>query len=307
MRICALTIVLSSIFFGLLAFSSCRKEELRFITEKESQVSTGASNRDDQMDFSPCGLQDSNSISITYRRKDGSLAPAICFSESALFTVLKNAGLSDKDVKIYLKNAFYAAKSARPALTLDIGLLIAEGYLLPADYVVDCFAMSALGRQDYPLSAAYATEMVQAIQFKGDQRTDFIDYYTIRQAHSGSGCPLVKEPGFSGVRFFNTATHAAKTVNIPSLDSLRVIFRQAGFTREETESNMAGIMNGAWSIFAVWNLFQTKLVPVLPAVKEIKFQPNAKNWRLSQIGIGLYASDASIESFYYARGDAKIE
>ena len=293
---------------------SCQKENLSFTPEIQISdavlLQDGASDRGPQADFAPCGLQDSNSVSITYRLKNGSMSPALCFTESELLSVMVKAGLNPTEAQKHLKSLFYTSESADPALARYIGTLISKGYPIPNDYMNNCFIVSAFGRQDYPLDAVpaapkYATGPV--VIWNGNPKSGFIDFYTIRQAISGSGCNLIRESGFTGVRFLNTVTRATKTVNIPSLDSLRMVFNRAGFSPTDTETTMTDLMNGKISIRSVWEMYQKQLVPALPTAKKLKLQADARDWRLSQIGIGLYASDASIESFYYAKGDARIE
>jgi|GEM_PF-1435184 len=298
----------------LLNAYSCQKENLVFPSEIQLSdaviLQDGVEERSPQADFSPCGLQDSNSVAITYRLKNGSLAPAWCFTESELYIILVKAGLDPVEAKNRLQSLFYYPEKSRPDLTQYIGSLIAKGYPLPGDRLPNCFIISAFGRMDYPLNRTPLAPKYPAapiVLSSGNPLPGFIDYYTIRQSKSGSGCSLIRESGFTGVRFLNTITRATKTVNIPSIDSLRMVFYQAGISKENTETTMNNLMQGTLSIRTVWEMYQKQLVPALPLAKKLKLQEDARNWRLSQIGIGLFALDESVESFYYAKGDARME
>jgi hypothetical protein len=302
-------------------FFACRKDSLNTFSNDTiygMELTTpidlndgGVEDRNRGTENSPCFALDSNAVSITFRLKNGNLATPICFSESDLVPILIKANMSGDAARAFLKEVFYTIGSTCPQKSNQLGNHIIKGYNLPADYNTKCFIVSILGRKDCTLNdpglnPKYAVPAPLITQ-SGVKNYAYIDHYTLRQARaSDNGCALIREGGFSGVRFRNKVTRESRTVNIPSLDSLYRIFIQAGISEAEITTTMTSVMRGEMSMRAVWELYQNRLVPALPTAKSLKKLSNLAEWRLEQVGIGLFDSNGTIESFYYAKGDGPV-
>lgn len=237
-----------------------------------------------------------NFVSIRYRVAKGGVSSPMCFTETVLNEILLNAGNSGSQAQSYLKDIFQNDKTATPQLANLIGYSIGMGYELPADYLPECFSINAIGRDDYPGEGSWITDCAPG----------FINQYTVRQAKASNGCPLILEGGFSGIRLKNKITGEIVTLAFSSLfDDFMVPLMDSGFSSEQTDGVVQDIMNGAYSMREVWNLFQFKIVPNLSAVQSIPSE-ELNDWELWHVGIGIYAGDFSVVSFYFAQGSAPV-
>lgn len=130
----------------------------------------------------------------------------------------------------------------------------------------------------------------------------------VRQAKTTAGYPLILQSGFSGLRFRNQCTQALATFTFPNtLDGFVKMLREAGFSAESANMVVANITAGKYSIRQVWDLFQLRVAPRLPFVKNLLSGNSAQCWRLSQVGIGLYNAKFNTASFYFAQGNGALK
>ena len=290
----------------LLLLCSCAKDPMPSLSEQSLRpenhfakpvlllpAAADRSEDENSCDNIPAG---SSFVSIRYRLNNGGISPPLCFDETELKNVLLNSELTESQVDVYIERLFYDDKKATPELAFEVGALIASCYTLPHGYLPDCYSINAMGRSDYP---------GDAFQRLG-RASGFMDCYTVRQAKAKGGCQIILEGGFSGIRLKNKSTGAIETIAFTSsLDDLIEPLIASGFSEGQAEKVAQDIMWGKYSIRQVWDIFQFRVAPNLPFVQNLS-DSEVDDWELWHAGIGVYAADGSVLSFYFAQGHAPL-
>jgi hypothetical protein len=292
--------------YALLFLCSCTKDQmpapLESLTVTASRSSTSifllsetAEKMDSETSCENIPFEE-NFVSIRYRIAEGGVSPPLCITETELNDILLKAGYSQSEAEFYLKSLFQNDTTATPQLANLIGNCIYLAYPLPADYIPECFSINAIGREDYPGQGSWLTDCAPG----------FIDQYTVRQAKAGNGCQLVLEGGFSGIRLKNKITGQILTLAFSSsLNDFIEPLMVSGYNPGQAEGVVQGILYGKYSMREVWNLFQFSIAPNLPVVQSIPPE-ELDDWELWHVGIGIYAGNSTIVSFYFAQGNAPV-
>lgn len=295
-----------ALFFAVV-LSNCQKDELLqpsnlFALDAEGTI-THEMAEDRSGDMVACDNipPQTNFVSLVFGNLNGGSVAPFCLTEQELIAILRSAGRNAEQAADFVSRLFYRADASTPLLTRELGEMVAKVYELPADANKNAFSVDAMGRMDYP---ANSTTNVSG---QSGPVPGFIDFYTVRQAQSGSTAPAPQLPGFSGLRFRNSCTGQKITFTFPqTFEGMQNLFISAGFTPKETGIVMRNLMRGNYSIREVWNLFQVRLAPQLSITKDLLARPDADCWRLYHVGIGVYNPGPTIGSFYFAQGDGAL-
>jgi hypothetical protein len=234
-------------------------------------------------------------VNIRFRLDNGEVSSPMCFSEAQLQELLLSNEVPDSQVNIYLKHLFYEDKAATPELAYLVGAAIANAYPLPPTFLPNCYSINVIATSDYP-GDTYSN---------GGCPPGFIDQYTVRQAKSGGG-QCILEAGFSGIRLRHKYTGQIVTIAFAALDDLTDPLIASGLSPEQAFDVSQNIMQGKYSIRQVWNLFQFRITPNLNFVQNLP-EEELSDWKLLHIGIGIFAADGSVLSFYFAIGDVPLQ
>lgn len=299
-------ILFCAFYLALVALlSGCQKEQDYNNRETSGAYQVGLSVEDRAAAVSCENIPpQTNFVTVTFNEAEtGRPLPAACFTEQELLGRLQTGGgVNQEKIGTLLSNLFYKAEASTPAKVADLAPFLAESFDPLAGAVAGSFNIDVMGRMDYP-----ALPNTGSLAFAGPA-PGFIDFYTVRQAKTTAGYPLILQSGFSGLRFRNQCTQALATFTFPNtLDGFVKMLREAGFSAESANMVVANITAGKYSIRQVWDLFQLRVAPRLPFVKNLLSGNSAQCWRLSQVGIGLYNAKFNTASFYFAQGNGALK